>query len=262
MAVVSSRHHALVKECRAIARGDDARLLMDGWHLVGEAVAAGMPLEWIAVDRSRSPAEPGVLDRALAAGIAVVDVTTSVIDAMSPVRQASGVVAVSPRPIIDLRALIAPAPALVVAAFGVQDPGNVGALARSVDAGGGTGLLLDGGAADPWNWKALRAAMGSSFRLPVRREGAALEHLRAWQRDGVQVIAAIPHEGTAMYDLDLSRPLAFVLGGEGAGVPEVALALADHHVRIPMRSRVESLNVGVAGALLVYEAARQRGSVS
>ena len=114
----------------------------------------------------------------------------------------------------------------------------------------------------PWNWKALRAAMGSSFRLPVRREGAAGDHLRAWQRDGVQVIAAVPRDGTAMYDLDLSRPLAFVLGGEGAGLPEAVLALADYHVRVPMRARVESLNVGVAGALLVYEAARQRGTVS
>ena len=262
MAVVSSRQHALVKECRAIARGDDPRLLLDGWHLVSEAIAAGLPLEWIAVDSSRPPAEPGILGRARDAGMTVIDVTTSVIDAMSPVRQASGVVAVSPRPVIDPRALIAPAPALVVAAFGVQDPGNVGGLARSVDAGGGSGLLLDGGAADPWNWKALRAAMGSSFRLPVRREGAAGDHLRAWQRDGVQVIAAVPRDGTAMYDLDLSRPLAFVLGGEGAGLPEAVLALADYHVRVPMRARVESLNVGVAGALLVYEAARQRGTVS
>ena len=131
-----------------------------------------------------------------------------------------------------------------------------------MDAGGGTGLLLDGGAADPWNWKALRAAMGS---VSGCRCGVKERRSITFGRGSAtvsQVIAAIPHDGTAMYDLDLSRPLAFVLGGEGAGLPEAALALADQCVRIPMRARVESLNVGVAGALLVYEAARQRGAVS
>ena len=104
--------------------------------------------------------------------------------------------------------------------------------------------------------------MGSSFRLPVRREPAALDHLRAWQNDGLRVIAAVPRDGTTMYDLDLTGPVAFVVGAEGTGVPEPVLELADRHVRVPMRARVESLNVGVAGALLVYEAARQRGAVS
>jgi TrmH family RNA methyltransferase len=262
MAVVSSRQHALVKECRAIARGDDARLLLDGWHLVTDALAAGLRLEWIAIDARRAVGEAGVLARAREAGASVVEVTASVIDAMSPVRSASGVVAVAARPVIDPRALAAPEPALVIAAFGVQDPGNVGALVRSVDAAGGTGVLLDATAADPWSWKALRAAMGSSFRLPVRREPAAIDHLRAWQNDGLLVIAAVPGDGITMYDLDLTGPLAFVMGAEGAGVPEPVLAMADQRVRVPMRARVESLNVGVAGALLVYEAARQRGAVS
>jgi TrmH family RNA methyltransferase len=261
MAIVSSRQHALVKECRAIARGDDPRLLLDGWHLVADAVTAGLPIEWLAVDARRA-IDPALVARARGAGASIVEVTTTVMDAMSPVRSASGVIAVAPRPVIDPRALTAPVPALVVAGFGVQDPGNVGALARSVDAAGGTGVLLDASAADPWSWKALRAAMGSSFRLPVRRERAALDHLRSWQRDGVQVIAAVPRDGTIMYELDLTGSLVFVLGAEGAGLPDDVLAIADRHVRVPMRARVESLNVGVTGALLAYEAARQRGTVS
>jgi TrmH family RNA methyltransferase len=262
MATVSSRQHALVKVCRAIARGDDVRLLLDGWHLVEDALAAGLPLEWIAVDDRHDPAESALLARARAAGVSVVDVTVAVMEAMSPVRSASGVVAVAARPMVEARALVAPSPALVVAAFGVQDPGNVGALVRSVDAGGGTGVLLDDAAADPWGWKALRASMGSGFRLPVRRDATALERLREWQRDGIEVVAAVPRDGTLVYDLDLTTPLVLVLGAEGAGVPNEVAALADRRVRVPMRARVDSLNVGVAGAVLVYEAARQRGSIS
>ena len=85
---------------------------------------------------------------------------------------------------------------------------------------------------------------------------------REWQRDGIAVIAAVPREGTLVYDLDLSGPLVFVLGAEGTGVPDEIAARADRRVRVPMRARVESLNVGVAGAILVYEAARQRGTIS
>lgn len=258
MSVITSRQHPMVKQCRAILRGDDDRLLLDGWHLVSDALASGLPMTWLAVDPGRSTANPTLLDRAAASGTRVVEVTTPVLEAMSPVRSVSGVVAVCERPIVEARAVLAPAPALVLTALGVQDPGNVGALIRSADAGGATGVLLDGHAADPWGWKALRASMGSTFRLPVLRDEAAVARLHAWQRDGVRVVAADPRDGLSMYDAALSGPLAIVLGGEGSGLPASVLGSADLRVRIPMRSRVESLNVAVAAAILVYEAARQR----
>jgi TrmH family RNA methyltransferase len=258
MSVVTSRQHPMVKQCRAILRGDDTRLLLDGWHLLGDALAAGLPIGWVAVATNHAAPQRGLLDRAAAAGARIVEVSGEVLDAMSPVRSASGVVAVSDRPSVDPRALLAPAPALVLAALGVQDPGNVGALVRSADAAGATGVLLDEQAADPWSWKALRASMGSTFRLPVLREASATDRLRAWQHDGIRVIAADPHDGVEMYALALTGPLVLVLGGEGAGLPASVLAMSDARVRVPMRPRVESLNVAVAAALLVFEAARQR----
>ena len=117
------------------------------------------------------------------------------------------------------RAVLAPAPALVLAALGVQDPGNIGAIVRSADAAGATGVVLDEQAADPWGWKALRASMGSMFRLPVWREASAIERLRDWQRDGLRVVAADARDGVSMYDVGFTGPLVLVLGGEGAGLP-------------------------------------------
>lgn len=258
MSVITSRQHPMVKQCRAILRGDDERLLLDGWHLVGDALASGLPIAWVAVDSGRSAADPPLVERAAAAGARIVQVTAPVLEAMSPVRSVSGVVAVCERPLVDPRAVLAPAPSLVLTALGVQDPGNVGALIRSADAGCATGVLLDGQTADPWGWKALRASMGSSFRLPVLRDEAAVERLRDWQLDGIRVVAADPRDGVPMNEAALTGPLTIVLGGEGGGLPASVLGMADLRVRIPMRPRVESLNVAVAAALLVYEAARQR----
>jgi TrmH family RNA methyltransferase len=258
--IITSRQHAIVKDFRTVARGDGPRLLLDGWHLVAEALAAGLPIERLAIRKDGAPVEHSTtLDRVTRSGAAVAYVTDAVMQALSPVRTPSGVVAVAARPAVDARALIAPVPALAVAGFGIQDPGNVGALIRSADAGGATGVMLDGASADPWGWKALRASMGSAFRLPAIREARALGLLRAWRAEGLRIVAAIAGEPVSMHDMDFTAPTIIVVGGEGAGLPPAVLDSAHDRVGIPMRSGVDSLNVAVAAALLVYEAARQRG---
>ena len=258
MTLITSRKHAIVRQCRTVAKGDARRMLLDGWHLLSDAYAVGLPVELVAVRGDIALAHAATLELMAAEGTPVVQVSDSVMDAVSPVRTPSGVVAIAARPNVDRRALLAPAPALVVAALGVQDPGNVGALIRSADAGGATGVLLDTDSADPWGWKALRAAMGSAFRLPVLRNEDAQATLAEWQDQGLAIVATDPRDGDDLHRLDLTTPLVFVMGAEGTGLSDDILQAADLRVRIPMRARVESLNVAVAAALLVYEAARQR----
>jgi len=149
---------------------------------------------------------------------------------------------------------------LVVIAADVQDPGNFGALLRSAEAGGATGVIATESGADPFGWKALRGAMGSAFRLPVARvsDGAAAVALA--RSHGLRVAAAIGRGGTPMSDADLTGPLALVVGGEGSGLLEALVTAADARITIPMTPPVESLNVSVAAALLVFEARRQRAS--
>ena len=233
-------------------------MLLDGWHLLADAYAVGLPVELVAVRADMAAAHASTLELMAAEGTPVVEVSDNVMDALSPVRAPSGVVAIAARPMIDRRALLAPGPAMVVAAMGVQDPGNVGALIRSADGGGATGVLLDTDSADPWGWKALRAAMGSAFRMPVLRDDDAQARLAEWQDEGLAIVATDPRDGADLYTVDLTQPLVFVMGAEGTGLSEDILEAADLRVRIPMRARVESLNVAVAAALLVYEAARQR----
>jgi TrmH family RNA methyltransferase len=256
---ITSRQHSIVQAFRQAARGEGERVLLDGWHLLHEAVAAHLEIAVVAVAGPPPSTRDEVLVEGLGRQCDVFTVTSAVMDAMSPVKTPTGVVALAARQTNPLARLLAPGPALVVIAADVQDPGNVGAITRSVEAGGGTGVVFAGVSADPWGWKALRAAMGSTFRLPVRSAplAATLDELR---QEHLRVIATVPRGGTSLHDVDWRAPAAIVLGGEGAGLDAEIVADADERVSIPMRAPVESLNVAVAAALLVYEARRQRGS--
>ena len=118
--------------------------------------------------------------------------------------------------------------------------------------------MVDDVTADPWGWKALRASMGGVFHLPVIRSRNPLGTLSEWRSAGISIVAAVPRHGVAMYDTDLRRPTVVLMGGEGPGLPADVTAAADARVTIPMTGGVESLNVAVAAALILYEAKRQR----
>jgi TrmH family RNA methyltransferase len=157
---------------------------------------------------------------------------------------------------------LAVAPQMVFLLDEVQDPGNVGAIVRVADACGATGIVAGHGTADPMGWKALRGSMGSVFRVPVAVRQPLPAAVRAARDLGLAVFAAVPRDGTSLPDCDLRRPLAVLLGGEGAGLSEDLVALAATRLTIPMRRPVESLNVATAAALIAYEAQRQRASVT
>ncbi len=257
---ITSRHHDLVKTFRRAARGDDTQVLVDGWHLLHEAATAGMGITDVAVSGPLGAGPAALMERLTRDGTRVVRVSATVMDAMSPVKTPTGVVALAQRPKERWDALLAPPPALVLVAAGVQDPGNAGATIRVAEAGGATGVVLAGAAADPWGWKAVRAAMGSTFRLPLARRARALEAVAALRAAGLRVVAAVPRGGLPLPAADLRGPVALVLGAEGLGLEPAMRDLADEYITIPMRPPVESLNVAVAAAVLVYEACRQRST--
>jgi RNA methyltransferase, TrmH family len=266
MTRLSSRRHPLVSTCRALARGNAGaadRMLLDGIHLVSDAVAAGVSLDIAAfTPRALSTGEGGRLAAVLSTrSVDIVEVSESVMQAMSPVSSPSGVVAIAARPNASLARTLERAPQLVVSAVDVQEPGNVGAIVRAAEACGATGVAFCGASADPFGWKALRGSMGSTLRLPVVSGGSIREAMATMQERGISVVATLPAGGQRPETLDFRQPTALLFGGEGPGLPAGILAAADRRVSIPMRPPVESLNVAVAVALLTYEAARQRGAL-
>ena len=149
---------------------------------------------------------------------------------------------------------------LVVLACAVQDPGNLGAIIRSAEAAGATGLVAVGPCADPYGWKAIRGSMGSALRLPVVSERLVPDALAAVDRYRCRLLGATPAGGVPYSEVDMTGPLAIAIGSEGLGLPPEVLLALDARVTIPMRPPVESLNTAITAALLLYEAARQRPS--
>jgi len=260
MPSITSRRHPLVLACReARAGGDDQPLLLDGWHLLVEARAAGLTVDAVALGVDPpGAAESAVIDELTAGGTQLETVTADVLQAMSPVRTSSGVIALARRPAGGLARVFDGMPALVVVAVDVQDPGNLGALVRAADAAGATGLIAAGGSADPLGWKALRASMGSAFRLPLARVTDVNDAVSSARLLDIGVVAFVPRGGTPLTRVDLRGAVCLLLGGEGPGLAPTLTEAADVQASIPMTAAVESLNVAVAGALAVYAAAEQR----
>ena len=264
MRSISSRQNPIVSAFRDLAANpsdDGSRLLLDGAHLVHEARIAGLTLEQVAVARERLDGDGEIeqLARQLDQdGVDVVAVTTAVMNAMSPVRTPSGVVAIAARTPVPLAGICQHPHALIVAPVDVQDPGYLGALLRAAEAGGATGAVACGASAHPFSWKAVRGSMGSVLRLPVSPGGSAEALLTCARKFDVRAVASVPRGGKAPEAIDWRRRVLVFVGGEGPGLTPDVIARCDDRVTIPMQPPVESLNVAVAGALLVYEARRQR----
>lgn len=238
-------------------------VVLDGAHLILDALHSRIPLDVVLTTADflgqALPERDALWALVAESGATVYEVTSAVLAAASPVRTPTGIVALArwrPSPIEDLWTA---APALVIGLVDVQDPGNAGAAIRSADGLGASGVALLGASADPASPKVLRGAMGSSFRLPVARAdlSAALTLAR---RHGSQVCAAVA-PGTTTVDIsnaDLARPTLVLFGNEGAGLEPAVVAAADCQLSIAMRPGLNSFNVAVSAALVLYEARRQR----
>jgi TrmH family RNA methyltransferase len=169
-----------------------------------------------------------------------------------------GLLAVAPRPDRTLDKLVLPPDALVMVADRPQKPGNLGALLRAADAAGAHAVIASDADTDLGNPNVVRASTGTLFTLPVVE--ATADASLAWLRSaGVRIVAAAPSAATVYTDVDLSGPVALVVGAEDTGLTGLWLDAADTTVRIPMHGGADSLNMAVTAALLLYEARRQRG---
>jgi TrmH family RNA methyltransferase len=256
---ISSRTNARVKQLRGAFAGNtrlsEGLIAIEGEHLLEEAIRSGMALKAVFVG-GRKPVPHGLPQETEVLRLTD-NAFVSAVETSSP----QGIAALMAPPAFQIADMVKhPAP-LILVACGLQDPGNLGALIRSAEAFGASGLLTTAGTVNVWNQKALRASAGSSFRLPV--VNATPNEIESLKQHGVQLLAAVgaPDKGViAVQDIDLRRACALLIGNEGAGLSAEWIEMADAQVTIPCPGPVESLNAAVAGSLLLYEASRQRSA--
>ena len=189
-------------------------------------------------------------------GVPTFEVSDAVLKVMSEATTPQGVVAVAemrPSSLFDVAE-----GDLVVVLAEVRDPGNAGTLIRSAEAAGAAGIVFADGSVDPYGPKTVRAAAGSLFRLPIVRDVSLSDAVEVLKEAGHRVLGADATSPRHVDEVDLGGRIAFVLGNEAWGVPAGASALLDETVGIRMPGPTESLNVAVAGSILLFEAVRRR----
>jgi TrmH family RNA methyltransferase len=235
---------------------------VEGARSISVALEAGVPLEalYVAASGATHVDAEAVVEQAQSAGIGVYGLAQGVMERVADTVTPQPLMAVAPFVDVPLSTLRGAAPLVVCA--GVRDPGNAGTVIRSAEAAGAAGVVMCRGSVDLYNPKTVRASAGALFLVPVVSGPEAvwvLEELAGW---GVRRLAAVARGGSEYTATDLRGSVALVIGNEAQGLgPEVG-ARVDGQVSIPMAGRADSLNAGVAAALLCFEALRQRRALT
>lgn len=240
---------------RPSVREREGAFVVEGPTLVGDALEAGAELECLFVDAgTTSP----VAERAVAHAVPVYELAPGVLARVADTVTPQPVLAIARAVDVDLSELAGAD--LVVVCVDIRDPGNLGTVLRSAEAAGVGGIICCDGSVDVYNPKCVRASAGSLFHTRIVARGEPVKVLATLGERGLRRLGTRPHDGEPYHRVDLTRPTALVLGNEANGLPASTAAALDGWVTIPMAGRSESLNVGMAAAVLCFEAARQRGA--
>lgn len=263
---IEGRHNAQVKRLRlAFAhseRTDEGDCAIEGVRIIEEAIRSGLRFSAVFFRESSQDRAQRLLPQ-LGAHVETLLLPDKLFDSAVPSESPQGVAALvrlKEFSIDDVLERLQVGPVVVLA--GLQDPGNLGTILRSAEAFGSAGVVIGDGTVSPFNSKVVRASAGSIFRLPIvvaKSAGGTLETiLSALRTKSVRLIATSSHKGTPVSAANLTPPVAFFIGGEGSGLARELMAKMDEVVVIPHATQVESLNAGVAGSIVLYEAAKQR----
>ncbi|RLC82583.1 MAG: RNA methyltransferase [Chloroflexi bacterium] len=228
--------------------------LIEGLRIIREAIGAGVKPRFVFYTEAFKGKGEGslLLETLLAEGVPCYAVSQAIMRSISSTVTPQGIVAIIPFPKFTL-----PEEGwMTVILDGLQNPDNLGAILRTAAAAGVDGVITTFGSVDVYNPKAVRAAMGAHFHIPIRT-GLHWHQITPFLK-GKQIILADVNGPAAYYEVDWTSPSALVLGNEAKGAREEARSLAHQVVSIPMIGNIESLNVAVAAGIIIYEALRQR----
>jgi TrmH family RNA methyltransferase len=262
---ITSRDNSLLRQARAVRDGKvDELIFVEGLRLCVEALRSKLEIEAVIASeeliRKEKAADSFAEISRAAQRVGIV--SEKLLESISYTKTPQGIVVLAQRPESSeqrLTANLTTSPLLVVL-HQINNPVNVGAILRTAEAAGATGIITTRNTSDPFSPKSLRGAMGSAFRLPIWRN-TDLADVVGWCRERNISLVGTGAAAKMIYtDWDWKRASALVLGPESTGLSDDELKATDQTVSIPMQGQVESLNVSVAAGILLYEAARQRSA--
>lgn len=260
---LTSKDNSIIKHLRSFAdpkvRKKEKSFLIQGVKMVDEALRDNLGITLLVA----APAlvrhhGKGVLKLAEDRAVQVLWISDRLMDAIAASKTPQPVLALVKMKDYSEDMLLDHPNGLIIIAHQLQDPGNLGTIIRTAEAVGASGVAITKNTVDPYHDKAIRASMGSILRLPVVHLGDGTAFLRTCKEKGFQTAATVVSGERSCFDVDLIKPTVFILGQEGAGLPQDIIAEIDLRIHIPMTGTIDSLNVATAAAVVLYETMRQR----
>jgi len=255
--MITSNQNPKIKLVRALlgrakGRREAGAFVVEGVRLVEEAFHANWPMRFVLYDASLSERGRSHVEGLKSRGMDVEEISVSVMKSISETDAPQGILAV----LNDSRLPIPASPNFVLIPDQIRDPGNLGTLLRSAAGTGVQAVLIPPDTTDAFAPKVLRSGMGAHFKVPIHSMGWD-EIEQVVKSAGLQVFLA-DMDGPSCWETDLRQPVVLIIGSEAEGASESARKLASQKISIPMSGRIESLNAGVAGSVLMFEVVRQR----
>ncbi|MEO8573633.1 MAG: RNA methyltransferase [Pyrinomonadaceae bacterium] len=262
-AQISSRDNANLKEARRIRDGKQLdKIFIEGARLVAEAIRSRLEIEMLFLSDGGMTRAEELLGTELPGEL--FELTDSAFHSIADTVTSQGLVAIARRPPTGRseveKGLATTSTPIVTFLHQTNNPSNLGAVVRTSEAAGASGLIVSAGSADAFSPKALRAAMGSSLRLPIWTDVELGEALEWADQNNLQTVATEIGATRSYADIDWKRPSILLLGSEAHGLSKAGLEHVDEKIVIPMERSVESLNLAVACGVILFEARRQNSA--
>jgi TrmH family RNA methyltransferase len=235
-------------------RKNQGTYLVEGVHLLQEAIKTGTVIEAIIMEEGKQSADH-VLS-SLEDRVPIYQLPFNLFSQLTETEQSQGIIAEVQMPQWDMEQQVKKSKRIVVLDE-VQDPGNLGTILRTASAAGVDLVVLGKGTVDVWNSKVIRSTMGALFRLPIV-EADLFEWIPKLKETGMEVVGTSPHFGVYSFDYKFPERVAIVLGNEGKGINEGLLKMMDQAMMVPMFGVTESYNVSITTGMILYECMRQQ----
>jgi len=258
--MITSSQNSKIKLIRALlGRAKERRtaeaFVVEGVRLVEEAVRSNWGFQFALYDETLSERGKSQVEGLKSHGVDVEMVSESLMKSLSETETPQGILAV----LTDSRLPIPDSPNFILIPDQIRDPGNLGTLLRTAGATGVQAVLIPPETTDAFAPKVVRSGMGAHFRLPIH--SMTWDEIKQISKSANLFVYLADMDGRSCWETDLRQPLALIIGGEAEGASEQARKSANEQISIPMMGKMESLNAGVAGSVLMFEVVRQRSNV-